>query len=143
MAAFGYAQRERQGGVELRKGVDAAAEVTQAVRALNAPAIDHMRGVVKAKTGGIFPNQSVIMVHLALPSFQSVRIGGLIVILVHRHDKWTGVNHRGSQPPGFVDQPGIPGSPANPKVGDPRPQVRGGTQRSRCCPAEDSAGRAL
>src|ERR1700676_664550 len=84
-----------------------------------------MSGVVKAKPGGIFPNQSVIMVYLALPSFQSVRIGRLIMVLVHRHDEGAGVNYRGSQPPGFVDQPGVPRAPSDSKVGDFGPQPPG------------------
>src|ERR1700730_12843436 len=72
-----------------------------------------MGTIPKTKTPRVFPYDLPVAVQLTPPLPQSVRIGRLVVRLVDGHHGCAGIHNRSAQAARLVNQPRIPGSPAN------------------------------
>src|ERR1700676_4456871 len=80
-----------------------------------------MGTIPKTKTPRVFPYDLPVVVQLTPPLPRAVRIGRLVVRLVDGHHGCAGIYYRSAQAARLVNQPSIPGSPANaqPRNGSP------------------------
>ncbi len=102
--------------------VNVTAQIAEAAHRSEARAIKNVCRVVKAKSRGILTSQLEIVIYFSPPALQSVRVRGLVVVLMHSHNKRAGVHHGSAKPSGLIDKPMIPPSTADTKLRNVRPQ---------------------